>query len=151
MKNCGDSSSGSESAPSDDNLQPEEIIKIIPVIDKKTKKDLEQRKQKLSSSPNKEKPEKPEQPPKKLIKVSESRANLHEKRKQEKSLARLPIIDFDPKRGESPVKEQESKKKPKPEMVDAWTQTERSDYSIIKSRLKSLNREFTTLKGAGLY
>jgi hypothetical protein len=41
MKNCGDSSSGSESAPSDDNLQPEEIIKIIPVIDKKTKKDLE--------------------------------------------------------------------------------------------------------------
>jgi hypothetical protein len=42
MKGCGgDSSSGSESAPSDDNLQPEEIIKIIPVIDKKTKKDLE--------------------------------------------------------------------------------------------------------------
>jgi hypothetical protein len=44
MKNQGDSSSGSESAPSDDNLQPEEIIKIIPVIDKKTKKDLEQKK-----------------------------------------------------------------------------------------------------------
>jgi hypothetical protein len=44
MKNCGDSSSGSESAPSDDNLQPEEIIKIIPVIDKKTKKDLELKK-----------------------------------------------------------------------------------------------------------
>ena len=44
MKNCGDSSSGSESAPSDDNLQPEEIIKIIPVIDKKTKKDLENKK-----------------------------------------------------------------------------------------------------------
>ena len=44
MKNQGDSSSGSESAPSDDNLQPEEIIKIIPVIDKKTKKDLENKK-----------------------------------------------------------------------------------------------------------
>lgn len=44
MKNCGESSSGSESAPSDDNLQPEEIIKIIPVIDKKTKKDLELKK-----------------------------------------------------------------------------------------------------------
>jgi hypothetical protein len=41
LKNDGDSSSGSESAPSDDNLQPEEIIKMIPVIDKKTKKDLE--------------------------------------------------------------------------------------------------------------
>ena len=27
------------------------------------------------------------------------------------------------------------KKKPKAEMVDAWTQTERSDYSIIKSRM----------------
>lgn len=45
--NNGDSSSGSESAPSDDNLQPEEIIKIIPVIDKKTKKDIELRKIKL--------------------------------------------------------------------------------------------------------
>ena len=44
MKNCGESSSGRESAPSDDNLQPEEIIKIIPVIDKKTKKDLELKK-----------------------------------------------------------------------------------------------------------
>ena len=44
MKNCGDSSSGSESAPSDDNLQPEEIIKIIPVVDKKTKKDLDAKK-----------------------------------------------------------------------------------------------------------
>lgn len=147
MKNCGDSSSGSESAPSDDNLQPEEIIKIIPVIDKKTKKDLELKKQK-------------QQPPQKSkdakspIKKSDSRANLHEKKKLgEKSLARLPIIDFDPKRGErpTPIKEEETKKKPKPEMVDAWTQTDRSDYAIIKSRLKSLNRDFSQLKGAGLY
>ena len=70
MKNCGDSSSGSESAPSDDNLQPEEIIKIIPVIDKKTKKDLELKKQKLQQ---------PTPPPLKSkgpIKKSESRANL---------------------------------------------------------------------------
>lgn len=36
-KGNGDSSSGSDSAPSDDNLEPEEIIKIIPVVDKKTK------------------------------------------------------------------------------------------------------------------
>ena len=43
------------------------------------------------------------------------------------------------------------KKKPKPEMIDAWTQTDRSDYAIIKSRLKSLNRDFSSLKGAGLY
>jgi hypothetical protein len=36
-KGNGDSSSGSDSAPSDDNLEPEEIIKIIPTVDKKTK------------------------------------------------------------------------------------------------------------------
>lgn len=120
MKNCGDSSSGSESAPSDDNLQPEEIIKIIPVIDKKTKKDLEEKKQKqLAASQPKEKPKSPRKP----IKKSESRANLDKKKPGEKSLARFPIIDFDPKRGEppTPIKEEESKKKPKPEMVDAWT------------------------------
>jgi hypothetical protein len=39
-KGDGDSSSGSDSAPSEDNLCPEEIVKIIPVIDKKTKQDL---------------------------------------------------------------------------------------------------------------
>jgi hypothetical protein len=148
MKNCGDSSSGSESAPSDDNLQPEEIIKIIPVIDKKTRKDLELKKQ------NMQQPTPPPLKSKGPIKKSESRANLQDKKKPgEKSLARFPIIDFDPKRGEppNPIKEEETKKKPKPEMVDAWTQTERSDYAIIKSRLKSLNRDFSQLKGAGLY
>lgn len=36
-KGNGDSSSGSDSAPSEDNLDPEEIIKIMPVVDKKTK------------------------------------------------------------------------------------------------------------------
>lgn len=119
MKNCGDSSSGSESAPSDDNLQPEEIIKIIPVIDKKTKKDLEQKKLKQQGSSLTEKPKSP----RKLIQKSDSKSNLKEKKKGEKSLARFPIIDFDPKRGEppSPIKEEEAKKKPKPEMVDAWT------------------------------
>ena len=39
-KGDGDSSSGSDSAPSEDNLAPEEIIKMMPVVDKKTKKDL---------------------------------------------------------------------------------------------------------------
>lgn len=36
-------------------------------------------------------------------------------------------------------KDESAKKvnKPKPIMVDAWTQTERSDYSIIKSRMLS--------------
>ena len=36
-KGEGDSSSGSDSAPSEDNLAPEDIIKVIPVLDKKTK------------------------------------------------------------------------------------------------------------------
>jgi len=96
MKNCGDSSSGSESAPSDDNLQPEEIIKIIPVIDKKTKKDLEKKKLNRSPSPLKDNPKRQQ------LKKSESRANIQRKQPGEKSVARLPIIDFDPKRGESP-------------------------------------------------
>jgi hypothetical protein len=53
---------------------------------------------------------------------------------------KLTNIDDDKKRKEmNEIKEEaieeEPKKKPKPEMVDAWTQTERSDYSIIKSRM----------------
>ena len=40
QKGEGTSSSGSESAPSDDNLNPEEIVKIMPVIDKKTRASL---------------------------------------------------------------------------------------------------------------
>ena len=47
---------------------------------------------------------------------------------------KLPNIDLDSKK-------EEEKKKPKPEMIDAWTQTDRSDYAMIKSRLKSLNRD----------
>lgn len=39
-KGDGDTSSGSDSAPSEDNLNAEDIVKIIPVIDKKTKLDL---------------------------------------------------------------------------------------------------------------
>ena len=34
------SSSGSDSAPSEDNLAAEDIVKIMPVIDKKTKQEL---------------------------------------------------------------------------------------------------------------
>ncbi len=62
--------------------------------------------------------------PKKQLKKSESRAEISAKKKPgEKSLARFPIIDFDPKRAlpPTPIKEEETKKKPKPEMVDAWT------------------------------
>ena len=37
QKGDENSSSGSDSAPSEDNLDPETIFKIMPVIDKKTK------------------------------------------------------------------------------------------------------------------
>lgn len=40
-KGDGDSSSGSDSQPSEDNLNAEDIVKIIPIIDKKTKSDLQ--------------------------------------------------------------------------------------------------------------
>jgi hypothetical protein len=48
-KGDGDSSSGSDSAPSDDNLKPEDIAKIIPVVDKKTKLDLQKSQKKKNS------------------------------------------------------------------------------------------------------
>jgi len=35
QKGNGDSSSGSDSSPSEDNLNPEEMVKIMPVVDKK--------------------------------------------------------------------------------------------------------------------
>lgn len=44
---------------------------------------------------------------------------------------------------------EQPKKKPKPEMVDAWTQTDRSDYSIIKSRMLSHQQYANTLMKQG--
>jgi hypothetical protein len=43
---------------------------------------------------------------------------------------RLPVIKEEAKK-----KEECLKKKPKPEMIDAWTQTDRSDLLIIKQRM----------------
>ena len=36
-KGEGDSSDGSDDAPSEDNLEPDEIVKVIPLVDKKLK------------------------------------------------------------------------------------------------------------------
>lgn len=47
-------------------------------------------------------------------------------------MVKFPVIDFDLRKLEN---KDDPKKKPKPVMIDAWTQTERSDYAIIKSRL----------------
>jgi hypothetical protein len=43
-KGDGDSSSGSDDAPSEDNMQPDEIVKILPMVDKKTRNDLAKQK-----------------------------------------------------------------------------------------------------------
>lgn len=48
-------------------------------------------------------------------------------------MVKFPIIDFDLRKVEG--KEDGKAKKPKPIMVDAWTQTEKSDYALLKSRL----------------
>lgn len=59
---------------------------------------------------------------------------MQDKRKQgERSMVKFPVIEFDLRKAEG---KDDSKKKVKPLMIDAWTQTERSDYAIIKSRLQ---------------
>ena len=66
----------------------------------------------------------------------------------------LKIVTDEEKKKTEPIKEakeedeaEKTKKalKPKPIMVDAWTQTERSDYSIIKSRMLSHQQYASTL------
>ena len=42
----GDSSGGSESEPSEDNLPVEEVAKMVPIVDKKQKQQLEKVKNK---------------------------------------------------------------------------------------------------------
>ena len=54
-----------------------------------------------------------------------------------KSTLKFPVIEIEEKKKKEEAKEEEPKKKTKPDMVDAWTQTDRSDYSIIKSRMMS--------------
>jgi hypothetical protein len=120
----GDSSGGSESAPSDDNLDAAELIKNLPDVDKSLKKKI------------------------KLVKEKEKREK--EREEKEKNLATKTVKKEPPKRLASPVKKIEQTqvkgvqvikpeakltlpadkppKKPKPEMKDAITQTDRSDY-----------------------
>ena len=46
-KGEGDSS-GSDSAPSEDNLNPEEIVKMMPIVDKATKQQVNKMKKKIA-------------------------------------------------------------------------------------------------------
>ena len=62
-------------------------------------------------------------------------------------MIKFPQIEEEKKKKEE-IKEsikEEEQKKIKPDMVDAWTQTDRSDYSIIKSRMLSHQQYASTL------
>lgn len=153
-KGDGDSSSGSDSAPSEDNMNPEDIVKIIPVVDKKTKSDLQKLQKKKAQQQQKDLKSK------KTLKKLPSKASIEplkdlKKLDAKKSAVKFPSLlqDEERKRKEmNEIKEEAmeeekdgGKKKPKAEMVDAWTQTERSDYSIIKSRMLNHQQYANTL------
>lgn len=70
------------------------------------------------------------QAPKKVLKNS----LIEEEKKKSLEITEIKEV----KEEEEEMKDEKKKTtKPKPIMVDAWTQTERSDYSIIKSRMLS--------------
>jgi hypothetical protein len=129
----GDSSGGSDSEPSEDNLPIEEVSKFIPMVDKQQKQLLqralkrkaeEERQKELDRrSPVKKKPEEPPKP-------------APRQRSPTKRLA---------------AEQAEKKEKRKPEMKDACTQTERSDLQRIKKlqeqkRLQKIKEEQMKLR-----
>lgn len=95
-----------------DNMKIEEICQLVPPVDKKLKNAL----RKLA----KEKSE---------LKSQSSQKVLREKEKDG------PLI----KQKQIKIRNKTASKKPdstKPKMVDAWTQTERSDFAIIKAKMQ---------------
>lgn len=120
----GNSSGGSDSAPSEDNMNPNELIKNLPVADKtlklkiKNEKDLKKQKSlqpaKIERQKTDAKPARSPTPPKETLKPKQVISHLKEE---------PPARPIDPKTG-----------KPKPELRDAITQTDRSDYQIIKAK-----------------
>ena len=77
-KGEGDSS-GSDSTPSADNLNPEDMVKIMPVIDKTTKLYVNRLKKKISNEKKKE-----ERMLKKELKKSSSKQQMKEEVKEKK-------------------------------------------------------------------
>jgi hypothetical protein len=112
-KGDGDSSSGSDDAPSEDNLKPDEIVKVLPVVDKKTKADLAKQKK------VKEK-ELKEQKSKKNLNIGAKNGRPEEsKLPQTRKTIVAPVKE---EKIEHTKKEEEKKStKPKPVMVDACT------------------------------
>ena len=117
-----DDSSGSDGAPSEDNLEAEDIIKIVPATDAKTRRALARKSKPKKKVLEKQKPPILPQPPKTDEKVPPAPS------KKEKASGCEEDKNEELKESGGEAKD----KKPKVDMVDAWTQTERSDYSIIK-------------------
>jgi hypothetical protein len=111
------SEGGSDSAPSEDNLPASDLLKQLPVADKTLKQKIKDEKSKRNLPKNQKVVKKPPSP-------KEEKSPL----KREKIVREppAPVVDknIDPKTG-----------KPKPEMKDAQSQTDRSDYQIIKAKL----------------
>lgn len=120
----GDSSSGSDSAPSEDNLNPAELLKNLPVTDKIIKNKLKQIEIERKS---------PSKIPQKDVRVTTKPKETPVRVKQDSFKSVKPSIQPNTvKVVEQPTAEQ---KKVKPEMRDAVTQTDRSDWSLIKAKL----------------
>lgn len=121
----GDSSGGSESEPSEDNLPVDEAAKVVPIVDK-TQKVLLQKIMKKKAVEEKEKEgEKPKVVPQSKRKEDASPARSPQPRNRSPTKKAEPVINVKPA-----VEPKEEKKKPV--MRDACTQTERSDYQRIK-------------------
>ena len=108
----GDSSSGSDSAPSEDNMQAEDLVKQLPTVDKTLKIQLKKNQEK-----------------RKQEEAQQAQAQSQVKLRRQSSANRIKSPE---KRNQSPIKRQappeksifkddkeEAKKKPKPVMVDA--------------------------------
>ena len=128
----GGSSSGSDSAPSEDNLAPTELLKNLPIADKTLKSKIKAEKDKNDSKKAgkmvlaKQPTKRVQSPQKDPSPTKTERQKLAEKPKEPPTPA-PPVEEkpkIDPKTG-----------KPKPEMKDAVSQTDRSDYQIIKAKM----------------
>ena len=121
-----DSISGSDDAPSEDNMTAEELCQVIPAVDKKLKNALKKLK-------NKEK--------------SKNDKNGVTKKTSVKSNKTQDTSDLD--KAKKSKKDDKKNEKKKPIMVDAWTQTEKSDYSLIKYNKMHKHRTKTHAKMIG--
>lgn len=120
----GNSSSGSDSAPSEDNLNQADLMKNLPpCTDKPLKTKVKQSEDKKSPTKSKalSKVIKAESP----IKVQQSPLKVN------KFFVPPVLLKY-----VEPAPDTDPTKKPKKEMRDAVTQTDRSDWQIIKAKLQ---------------